>query len=78
MLASVLLYVVQPSRPIDSPVHDCVPSGRGALDHMEHAVVAIVDAFCHARTVKRSGIAWLSATSRIKRRTIENHSRSNR
>ena len=73
VLAGVLLYVVQASSPIDSPAHDCITTRRGALDHMKHAVVAVVDALNHTRTVERSSVARLSAARWIKRRAIENH-----
>jgi hypothetical protein len=44
----VLLYVVQASSPVHSSTYNGVANGRGALDHVEHTVIAVVDAFDYA------------------------------
>ena len=72
MLTSVLLHVVQPSRPVDSPAYNITTSRRRALDHVQHALVAIVDTLNNARAVECAGITRLTAASRIKRSAIEN------
>jgi len=73
VLARVVLDVVQTPSPIHSPAHDCIASRRYSLDHVKHTVVAVVDAFNHARAVERAGVAWLSTARWIKSSAIENH-----
>jgi hypothetical protein len=39
---------------------------------MQHARLAVVDAFNNSRAVERAGVTRLTAASRIKRRAVEN------
>src|SRR6185503_9106142 len=67
VLPGVLLHVVQSTRPVHTPVHNRTTRRRRTLDHVQHTIVTVVDALNHARSVERSGVAWLAASSRIKR-----------
>ena len=72
VLARVLLQVVQPSRPVDAPAHNITTTRRRTLDHVQHTLVAIVDALDHAHAVERTRVTRLATASRIKRSAIEN------
>ena len=71
MLAGVLLHMIQTARPIDSSFYSRANFGRPSLNHMQHAVLFIVDTFDHAQTVERAGVAGLTAAGGIKSRAIE-------
>jgi hypothetical protein len=68
----VLLHVIETAWPIDSSSHDRIASRRNTLDHVKHALLAVVDAFHYTRAVERSGITRLSAARGIERSAIEN------
>src|SRR6185369_4030788 len=72
VLARVLLHVVQPARPIDSPSYHITATRRRARDHVQHTFVTIVDTLHHAYAIERAGITRLTAAGRIKRSAIEN------
>jgi hypothetical protein len=71
VLAGVLLYVVQPARPINSSSNDRIARRRETLHDVKHATFTIIDALGHARAVERARVAGLSAAGRIKSRAIE-------
>jgi len=71
----VLLHVVQPARPVDSPTHHITTTRRRTLDHVQHAIVTIVDTLNYARAIQRAGITRLTTAGRINRSAIEHNSR---
>src|ERR1051326_2908613 len=44
---------------------------RHALDHVQHTVLAVVDALLHTRAVECSSVTRLTAAGRIKRCAVE-------
>jgi hypothetical protein len=68
----VLLHVVQPARPIDSPSYYITATRRRTLDHVQHALVAIIDTLDHTHAIERASITRLATAGRIKRSAIEN------
>ena len=73
MLARVLLDMVQPARPVNSPAHGLTASWRRTLDHVQHALIPIIDTLNNAYAVERAGITRLAAPSRVKRCAIEDY-----
>src|SRR6185369_4049198 len=72
VLARVLLHVVQPSRPVDAPSYHITARRRRTLDHVQHAVITVVDTLDNTHTIERARVARLTTASRIKRSAIEN------
>src|SRR4051812_12662224 len=70
----MLLHVIEPPRPVDPPAHNSISRRRNALDHVKHALIAVVDTLHHTQTVKCSRVARLTSAGWIERGAIKPHS----
>jgi hypothetical protein len=75
VLARVLLYVIEPARPIDSSFHDRISRGSNPLDHVKYTLFAVVNALDNARAVECSSVTRLSAAGWVERRAVKDDRR---
>jgi hypothetical protein len=70
----MLLHVIKPAWPIDTTFDHSSAFRRRALNHVKYAVVTVVNALDHTRSIQGSGVARLSTAGRVKGGAIQNYS----